>query len=125
MDVWLKQKYSGDDVFKRLELKEAGILVFDSPLWDTWISYMVKKANSDKSQAKNGNKAISKTKLAVQVLMAHYDGDVLRNWLSTAKSKIGNKRAGYIERSFNQILKEGEAPVTRKRQRNEGKAPAP
>ncbi|KAG7389008.1 hypothetical protein PHYPSEUDO_011471 [Phytophthora pseudosyringae] len=40
---WSKAEKSGDDLFLLLGLKKEKDKVFESPVWDTWVSYLVKK----------------------------------------------------------------------------------
>ena len=42
IDKWATEEKSISGVFKGLGLQDTGIDIFDSPMWDTWVSYVVK-----------------------------------------------------------------------------------
>ncbi|CAH0489689.1 unnamed protein product [Peronospora farinosa] len=127
-----KNTYPDDRVFTLLGVKDEGVNMFESLKWNSWISFM---------KGQEGKSKFSKQALALPLLRKHFNDDFLVKLFDDAIKKK-KKSAIYYKRSLNIMQKndavkkeredhmrkesvEKEGPVTRKRLRNGGEAPAP
>ncbi|POM72557.1 RxLR effector family protein, partial [Phytophthora palmivora] len=83
---WIIKERSADDVFTLLKLNKEGDKIFQSPVWNTWVSYVTKLDNKNPNQ------------LMFKVLRKHYDDETLARVLATAAEKYETRGiAGILE----------------------------
>ncbi|POM81649.1 Hypothetical protein PHPALM_345 [Phytophthora palmivora] len=83
---WIIKERSADDVFTLLKLNKEGDKIFQSPVWNTWVSYVTKLDNKNPNQ------------LMFKVLRKHYDDETLARALATAAENYETKGiAGKLE----------------------------
>ncbi|CAI5710513.1 unnamed protein product [Peronospora farinosa] len=104
-----KNNLSGKDVFRLLGLNTAGI---DSPLYETFISYVVMLAGNKTSY-------LFKIPKSLLVLRDEFTDQQLSKLFEAAKTGPGITLPTKGQRN------DGEAPVPTKGQRNDGEAPVP